>query len=148
MGPTTHDDKDDYDDYNDYVDRGIATCTKFHVVLPVYAGLIEEDVQVDLSACFQSPQDTSQSEAPVVSYICSRPWLDEVANGGSDGTSGSQVVTEDSSTTLVDDNPTIQPWEQEQLNELTKRAEFVQLTCECTKADGKPCSSLFSEDQS
>ena len=53
MGPTTHDDKDDYDDYNDYVDRGIATCTKFHVVLPVYTGLIEEDVQVDLSACFQ-----------------------------------------------------------------------------------------------
>ena len=118
------------------------------MVLPVYTGLIEEDVQVDLSACFQSPQDTSQSEAPVVSYICSRPRLDEVANGGSDGASGSQVVTEDSSTTLVDDNPTIQPWEQEQLNKLTKCAEFVQLTCECTKADGKPCSSLFSEDQS
>ena len=146
MGPTTHDDKDDYNDYNDYIDRGIATCTKFHVVLPVYTGLIEEDVQVDLSACFQSPQDTSQSEAPVVSYICSRPQLDEVANGGSDNTSGLQVVTEISSTTPVDDNPTIQPWEHEQLNELSKCAEFVQLTCGCTKADGKPCSSLFSED--
>ena len=73
--------------------------------------------------------------------IYSRPRLNEVANGGS-GTSGSQVVTEDSSTTPVGDNPTVQPWEQEQLNELSKCAEFVRLTCGCSKADGKPCNCL------
>ena len=48
-------------------------------------------------------------------------------------------MTEDSSTTP-------DPWEQEQLNELSKCAEFVQLTYGCSKADGKPCSSSFSED--
>ena len=42
MGPTTHDDKDDYDDYNDYVDRGIATCTKFHVVRGDYNSLTHD----------------------------------------------------------------------------------------------------------
>ena len=34
----------------------------------------------------------------------------------------------------------------QQSAELSKCKEFVQCTCGCTRADGKPCSTLFSED--
>ena len=38
------------------------------------------------------------------------------------------------------------PCNLQQSAELSKCKEFVQLTCGCTRADGKPCSTLFSED--
>lgn len=33
-----------------------------------------------------------------------------------------------------------------QLDELDKCSQFVRVTCGCTKANGKPCSNLFSEE--
>ena len=44
--------------------------------------------------------------------------------------------------------PTVQcqPWQQQQSDELTKCSEFVRATCGCSKANGKPCSTLFSEE--
>ena len=52
---------------------------------------------------------------------------------------------ESSSTTPSDNIALCDPWEQEQLNEMSKCAEFVRLFCGCSKADGKPCNELFSE---
>ena len=40
-----------------------------------------------------------------------------------------------------------QPWEIEQSNEISKCREFVNNTCGCKMADGKPCSGLFSLEQ-
>ena len=76
----------------------------------------------------------------VVSSICSRPPSNAVAS------SSDQLTERSSTTTPVDSIATCDPWEQEQVNELAKCAEFVRLTCGCTKADGKPCSGLFSEE--
>ena len=39
-----------------------------------------------------------------------------------------------------------QPWVLEQTAELSKCKEFAQITCGCTKAEGKPCSALFTEE--
>ena len=68
----------------------------------------------------------------VVSSIYSRPPSNAVAS------SSDQLTERSSTTTPVDSTATCDPWEQEQVNELTKCAEFVRLTCGCTKADGKP----------
>ena len=35
---------------------------------------------------------------------------------------------------------------QDQSAELTKCREFIRVTCGCSKADGKPCSTLFTEE--
>ena len=102
--------------------------------------MIEEHyTPVDTTACCRPPQDISQ-RAAVVSSICSRPPSNAVAS------SSDQLTERSSTTTPVDSTATCDPWEQEQVNELSKCAEFVQLTCGCTKADGKPCSGLFSEE--
>ena len=60
--------------------------------------------------------------------------------------SSDQLTERSSTTTPVDSTATCDPWEREQVNELSKCAEFVQLTCGRTKADGKPCSGLFREE--
>ena len=90
---------------------------------------------VDPTACCQH---TSQHTA-VVNSICSRPPSNDMA-------STSHLLTESSSTTPADSNATCDPWEQEQLNELLKCVEFERLTCGCSKANGKPCSGLLSEE--
>ena len=111
------------------------------MVASIVAGLIEEYyTPVNPTACFQPPQAVSQCAA-VVSSICSRSLSDEVASSGS-----SDPRNESSSITPDDNIAPCDPWEQEQLNELSKCAEFVRLTCGCSKADGKPCSGLFSEE--
>ena len=115
---------------------------KLHVAASIVAGLIEEHyTPVDTTACFQPSQAVSQCAA-VVSSICSRPSSDEMASGGS----SDPRIESSSSTTPGDIIAPCDPWEQEQLNELSKCAEFVRLTCGCSKADGKPCSGLFSEE--
>ena len=107
----------------------------------IVAGLIEEHyTPVNPTACYQPSHAVSQCAA-VVSSICSRPLSDELASSGS-----SDPRNESSSTTPGDNIPPCDPWEQEQLNKLSKCAEFVRLTYGCSKADGKPCSVLFSED--
>ena len=83
---------------------------------------------------------TGYLTAYMISSISSRPPSNEVA-------STSDLLTETSSTTTPDNSSaTCDPWEQEQLNELSKCAEFVRLTCGCSKADGKPCSGLVNEE--
>ena len=60
-----------------------------------------------------------------------------------------------SSSTAVEDNSVFiedgtsvedQPWFLEQGAELSKCREFSRITCGCTKAKGKPCSTLFNEE--
>ena len=106
---------------------------KLHVAASIIAGLIEEHcTPVDPTACFQPSQAVSQC-AQVVSSICSRPLSNEVASFGS-----SYPWNESCSTTPGDNIAPCDPWEQGPLNKLSKCAEFVQLTCGCSKADGKP----------
>ena len=50
-------------------------------------------------------------------------------------------VEENNDTTVQD-----QPWYLQQSAELSKCREFVRTTCGCSKANGKPCSTLFSEE--
>ena len=115
---------------------------KLHIAASIIAGLIEEHyTPVDPTACFQPSQAVSQC-AQVVSSICSRPLSIEVASFGS-----SYPQNESSSTTPGDNIAPCDPWEQEQLNKSSKCAEFVQLTCGYSKADGKPCSGLFSKEK-
>ena len=134
--PNTYDD----DEYDDYVDTGKITSIKLYIAPSIYTGLIEEHyMPIDPTACSQPPQDILQCTA-VVSSICSRLTSNEVE-------SSSDPLTESSSTTTqVDGAAACDRWEQEQLTELSKCAEFLRLTCGCSKADGKPCSGLFSEE--
>ena len=86
----------------------------------IIAGLIEEHyTPVDPTACFQPSQAVSQCAA-VVKSICSRPLCDEVASCGSNDSR-----SEFSNTTPGDNIALCDPWEQAQLNELSKCAEFV-----------------------
>ena len=152
------------DDDNDYFDTGSTGLIEEHYE-PVDASMSHQSlhgtsqpVAVVSSICSRPQSDevvsgssdsssvavgssfTSQPAA-VVSSICSRPQSDEVVSGSSD--SPSVAV---GSSTSDDNNLTCQPWENEQQNELLKCTEFVRLTCGCRKANGKPCSSLFSEE--
>ena len=57
-----------------------------------------------------------------------------------------QSEPESSNGTLGPPTVQCQPWQQQQSDELTKCSEFVRATCGCSKANGKPCSTLFSEE--
>ena len=138
MGPNPN--AYDDDEYDEYVDTGNVMTIKLYIALSIYTGLIEEHyTPVDPTACSQLPQNISQ-HAAVISSICSRPPSNEVKS------CSDQLSECSSTTTLVDSAAARDPWEQEQLNESSKCAEFVRLTCGCSKADGKPCSGLFSEE--
>ena len=58
--------------------------------------------------------------------------------------SSSSCTDQSNSTTSVTAQG--QPWDLEQSAESLKCKEFLRTTCGCTKANGKPCSTLFSEE--
>ena len=61
----------------------------------------------------------------------------------------SQVASNVVPFSCIEENNTIIPDHQchlQQSAEISKCKDFVSKTCGCTKADGKPCSTLFTED--
>lgn len=73
----------------------------------------------------------------MVSSACSRPQPEEADSNN----------TPPSSSSTLNNIGTVYPTaEQQQLDELAKCAEFIRVTCGCSKANGKPCSGLFSEE--
>ena len=60
----------------------------------------------------------------------------------------SSTTVEDDSVSIEEDGTSVedQPWFLEQGAELSRCREFSRITCGCTKAKGKPCSTLFNEE--
>lgn len=72
------------------------------------------------------------------------PTLDEplsVAAMSPSNELNSNATVQSSSTTTQG-----QPCQSQQSAELAKCREFIRITCGCTKANGKPCSTLFTEE--
>ena len=60
--------------------------------------------------------------------------------------SSHSLQTDDRSTATVTSTNAGQQWELEQSTEVSKCSKFLEDTCGCKWADGKPCSSLFTEE--
>ena len=60
----------------------------------------------------------------------------------------SSSTVEDNGVSIQEDVTSVedQPWLLEQRAELYRCREFAKITCGCTKAKGKPCSTLFNEE--
>lgn len=134
----------DYDEQDDYFDQGkkLINATKT-LVASIHIGLIEAHYEpADPTQHHQLPQDASNSIVEV-SSICSgpRPEPDQIDSG-----SRPPSATVGNLRALDDSDAVCHTWEQQQSDELFKCSEFVRVTCSCNKANGKPCSGLFSEE--
>ena len=91
---------------------------------------------------------TSGGPTPTTGMTSGGPTPTLATSGGptstpvtSDGLIPSQQLCAHSTATTGD-----QPWMSQQSAELLKCREFVRTTCGCTRASGRPCSTLFTED--
>ena len=93
-------------------------------------------------ACDESP--SSSHGSLVIPPSSSTLVVAPSPSHGDDGLPMPMVTpsVEENNDTSVQD----QPWYLQQSAELSKCREFVRTTCGCSKANGKPCSSLFSEE--
>ena len=89
---------------------------------------------------FYDPTPTlTTSDEPVVSQQSSTAMASSITESSSSSSSQSSSNT---ATTIAQG----QSWNSELSAELSKCQEFLRTTCGCKKANGKPCSSLFSEE--